>query len=177
MSRDLNLDALVYGMKALKTAGGRKNALEVMYAMSRLRKTNFPEAYLDGLQDELLALACEQVPKDYIYHVYLTFHGESGVATYMKVGMSKNVKSRVESFATGNPLPALWTYAVSFVGRHMAYRIESVLHSHLNDDRVKGEWFRVPMVDADSARDLADELAKVASPHTTQPVIFNLVEA
>lgn len=171
---ELDLRGLVYGMHALKSQGARNNAVRVIHAIDVLRKSTIPSAYIDGLQDELLALVCDRVPTDLKSHVYLTFHGERGVASHMKVGVAKNVRSRVGSFSTGNPLPELWTFAASFPGRHIAYRIERAILDHLGESRAKGEWVRVPMLGVIDAACMASELGGFASQHTTHPVNFKL---
>lgn len=177
MGREIDLSGLMYGLMGMRAAGKPKDAGFVMCAMERLRATQLPEAYLDGIQDELLQMVCAPIPKSALVSVYLAFHGTDDRASYMKIGVARNVRARMSGLSTGNPLPRLWTYAASFAGRHRAVKVEGALLSHMGNDRVKGEWIRVGGLSAEAAAAIVESLSEVAAAEMSQPVQFIRQEA
>jgi hypothetical protein len=59
-----------------------------------------------------------------------------------KVGVSKDPKRRLKTLQTGNPaaLELMFTVECRDVP---AYAAEAIIHKHLADIRVKGEWFTI----------------------------------
>jgi len=54
---------------------------------------------------------------------------------YVKIGKTCNLSSRIHSIQNGSP------YEVRVIAR-LRGDVESMLHAHLADLRVRGEWFR-----------------------------------
>lgn len=175
MGREVNLEPLVIGLERMrKSAAG--DAYRIMQAVKFLRDTSLPEAYVDGIQDELLQMLCQPVPKDLHIHVYLAFHGTEGRASFMKIGVAKNVKSRMSSLATGNPMPRIWTYATPLSCRQKAHKVESALLSHMAGSRVNGEWVNVHGLSEEAALGVVGSLAEVAGAVVREPIEFRRIE-
>lgn len=172
MSREINLALLVARFHEMKQGARPKDVIAVMQAMRYLRKSCLPEAYLDGLQDELIQMIGQPIPEKAQTWVYLAFHGAESRAEYMKIGVARNVRARMSGISTGNPLPMLWTYKAAFAGRHHALKVERALLGHMGPDRVKGEWVKVAGLSESASCAIVDSLAEVASESTTQPVAF-----
>lgn len=176
MGREIDFGALIRGMGSHRKNVKTRDIVAVMQAMSRLRRSSLPQAYVDGLQDEILQMMCDRVPDEACDFVYLAFHGDGGHASHMKIGMAKDVRKRMSALYTGNPLPRLWVYAARIAGREVAQRIERELLLHMSKWRAEGEWVSVGGVNQASAEAITSSLAEVASLHTTQPVEFEIVE-
>lgn len=81
-----------------------------------------------------LSLACEVLPAiSGIYFIECTGHG------LVKIGWSENVPRRLKQLQAGCP------FVLRIVGFMPGFgsKDESVLHYHLQRDRVRGEWFRM----------------------------------
>lgn len=177
MGREINIGAVIAGLYEMKQFARPSDAVGVVKAISSLRKTCLPDAYVDALEDELLQMISQPFPAAMTVNVYLSFHGAESRATYMKVGVARNVTARMREIATGNPLPRLWTYSAPFGGRSRAMRIERLLLDHMGADRVKGEWVKVAGLSESAAQSVVESLAEVASAHASQPVAFSRLGA
>jgi hypothetical protein len=62
---------------------------------------------------------------------------------YIKVGVSNNIKNRINQMQTGNPKKINLIAKRSFNKRSEAFYIEGVIHQFLKDHRQSGEWFCV----------------------------------
>lgn len=172
MGRETNFALLVANFHGMKQAARPKDVVAVVKAMSNLRNSCLPEAYVDGLQDELIQMIGQPIPEEARTYVYLAFHGAEGRAEYMKIGVAGNVRARMGGISTGNPLPLLWAYKAPFAGRHLALKVEKALLGHAGSDRVKGEWVKVAGLSESATCAVVDSLAEVAAQNTTQPVAF-----
>lgn len=133
----------------------------VSAAISGLRDLPFPPGYLDeALGDMLKTLRGSKAVST---HVYLSFYGGGRVASYMKVGIAKNVKARMSGIKTGNPLTRLWTYSARFRSRDDAAAVEAAILAHLAGDSVHGEWVNVHGLSREAAFALVESLAEVAA--------------
>lgn len=68
-------------------------------------------------------------------HVYLIKSGE-----YHKIGIAKNVKSRMLSLDTSNPMPI---ELIDSQKCKQARKVERYLHDKYSEQRVKREWFKL----------------------------------
>lgn len=176
MGREIDIYALMGGFAGMRKATSTRDAILVVQAIQTLRKTKLPDAYVDGVQDELLEMVGQTVPKDMLVHVYLTFHGAEDLATYMKVGVARDVSNRLSTLATGNPLPRLWAFKAPFIDRNYAMRVEAALLRHMNADRVTGEWVRVGGLSRSAADSVVESLAEVAGIACGRDVVFSQFE-
>jgi hypothetical protein len=175
MKGDLAL--LVAGLANMRSAAHAQQVGMVIMAVEQIRRAGcFPEAYVDGLRDEMLQMLGAAYPSDLTTSVYLAFHGLDGRAAFMKAGIAKDVKKRMRELYTGNPMPRLWTYSAKVEGRGLAYRVESALHEHLRETATSGEWFQVHGLSEDAAAMVADSLSEVASQAANRPVVFKRQE-
>jgi hypothetical protein len=147
-----------------------------MQAVKFLRGTSLPESYVDGIQDELLQMICQPIPKDFHVHVYLAFHGMEGRASFLKIGVARSVKSRMSSLSTGNPMPRIWTYATALSCRQKAHKVERALLTHMAESRVNGEWVNVHGLSGEAALGVVASLAEVAASVVKEPIDFRPVE-
>jgi hypothetical protein len=69
--------------------------------------------------------------------------------SFVKIGISSDVKSRISAMQTGCPYPMM-PYAAMFSGREEVLLLEALTHRTLIELGVefRGEWFEVPPVDA-----------------------------
>ena len=73
----------------------------------------------------------------------LTFaHGDKVIA---KVGISNNVRRRVESVQVGCPFAISGVYSGRLRSRRAALAAECAAHSRLSRYRTRGEWFSFPL--------------------------------
>lgn len=152
------------------------DVMAVLKAITALRRAEaLPSAYVDGLQDELLQFIGKpnSVP---LTSVYLAFHGLDDRATFVKVGVARNVKSRMRQLYTGSPMPRIWTFVLELKSREMAYRVEGALHAHLRETGSSGEWFTRHSLTLQAAEQFAASLAEVAGVVTGRDAIFKQVE-
>lgn len=136
--------------------------VKVFEIMDQLRELPFPPGYVDSLRDDALKVLNAGVSAKPTF-VYLAFYGSNGRATHLKVGVAKNVKSRLASIRTGNPLPILWTFTALYPTRTSAMGVESALLAHLSGDSIHGEWVSVGALTASTAAAIVDSLADVAA--------------
>jgi hypothetical protein len=101
----------------------------------------------------------------YVCSVYAISDGHGN----MKIGVAKDVPSRMKTLQIGNAHPLQLLFEVeclSFSPRHAAscaYRIEHWLHAWLDSKRMTGEWFAVDYEDAlhEMTELIANETAKL----------------
>lgn len=163
MAERLNLNSVVDGLMLMQDCTSVNEAVSVIRAIRELRKTQLPTAYLDGIQDELLAMLGQHYPKRAQVSVYLTFHGSEGRASHLKIGVARNVRKRLASLQTGSPLPRLWTWSAPFNGRQLAFKVESKLLSIMEGNRTSGEWSSVGSITEPAAEKLVESLSDAAA--------------
>ncbi|MCB4427979.1 hypothetical protein FZX09_04015 [Synechococcus sp. MU1643] len=61
---------------------------------------------------------------------------------HIKVGFSKNIRKRLNSYLTGSPHPLILEAAAFTDSEEEAAAFEGYLHKVLRKNRVKGEWFK-----------------------------------
>lgn len=143
--------------------------------MAELRKLSYiPRYYLDSIELELKDML---TGRGYSFRrdaaaVYLAFFGVGGVAEYLKIGIAKNVKFRMDGHATSNPFEQMWVYSAMFGSRLQAGAVERALISSQAEHNIKGEWIRVNIASTGEATRLAESLAEVASRVAERPVVF-----
>lgn len=96
-------------------------------------------------------------------YCYLAFYGLGGVASFMKVGMTRHPEQRLYNMATGNPLDCLWVFVSRLPVAKDAFKVEQALHKHLDPNKRRGEWFSVGETDGKAAEALARQLHVIAS--------------
>lgn len=177
MGREINFSGLIQGLYSMRSASTVSDGIGVMKAIAHLRKVGtLPEAYVDGIQDELLQLICQPIPQEVHVNVYLTFHGLENRASFLKIGVARNVRSRMKELSTGNPLPRIWTFASGYSSRQKAMKVERALLEHMSHSRVNGEWVQVHGLSFDAAEAVVASLAEVASAAVSEPADFLLGE-
>jgi hypothetical protein len=72
---------------------------------------------------------------DHSGFIYLIRNGQT---SHYKIGISKNVISRINTLQTGNPEKLS---LISFFPTTDTYKQEQKLHNHYSQKRVTGEWF------------------------------------
>lgn len=76
-----------------------------------------------------------------IHYVYLiACHGPS--ETYVKVGMTCNLKRRISEVQTGCPFQIAHAFAIPSEYWEEARGLEKLLHMLLREQRLRGEWYR-----------------------------------
>src|ERR1044072_1145144 len=106
-------------------------ALDDAFAM--LRSVGVPADFLESMRVQAFwetAKAARPGEIDRTF-CYLGFYGADNRASFMKVGIAKNVGKRLSAIATGNPLPCLWTFQAQFVHKHIARAVEARLLRHM----------------------------------------------
>lgn len=61
-----------------------------------------------------------------------------------KIGISSNPKARLRNMQTGSPEVLYLVYQSRPVSRSMAAEAERMVHAHLAEWRLHGEWFDLP---------------------------------
>lgn len=172
MRPETDLSAVMDGLYMMRTVASPAKAYSVFQAIRIIRRAGcFPEAYVDGLQDEMLQMLGQPPPREAIASVYLAFHGLGDRSQFLKVGLASDVKKRMRELYTGNPMPRMWTFASEFTSRSLAYRVERGLHEHLKDSATSGEWFQAQL-SQEAADMFAQSLSEVATMIADQPVAF-----
>lgn len=102
-------------------------------------------------------------------YCYLAFFGVAGVASYLKIGMSRHPEKRLYDMGVGNPLDCLWVFAAQLPTSKCAYAVEHALHRHMEGRHQRGEWFSIGETGVGDAAALARQLEVVAqeSDHRT----------
>ena len=145
-------------------------------AIERLNGLPLLPSYVNGLRDELMFLVTGKGQLlQYPASTYLCFYGEGDRANYFKIGIAKDVKSRLATHATSNPLTSLWSFAAGFHAREDALQVEAALLRHMEGDKARGEWVRCGSVTEAVAGEIAASLAEVASAVLGRQVVFDRV--
>lgn len=168
------IEKLLDGFRTLKFNVKPEHVRTIDAVVSALQRLPYPPAYVEGIRAELL----QMLGLDYLDHtyVYLTFWGLEDRAEFMKVGVAKDVKSRMAGIKTGNPMDRLWTYCLLLHSRSEAMRVESALLEKMADSRVSGEWVRTSKLSAQACRAISDDLAAVATEVCGRPIILRVFE-
>lgn len=74
-------------------------------------------------------------------YIYIITSKEFIEKDIYKIGLSFNADTRLKQLQTGNPFK-LFIHKSFYVND--LYNIEKTIHSFLYDDRLEGEWFRIP---------------------------------
>ena len=61
-----------------------------------------------------------------------------------KIGISANPQGRLSGMQTGSPEALYLVYQSRPVARSMAVEVERMVHAHLAEWRLHGEWFDLP---------------------------------
>lgn len=72
-------------------------------------------------------------------HIYMIIMKDTNL---FKIGISKNIKSRLLSLQCGNPVELVVLYKT--IQMYRARQIEQLLHKSLNEFKVMNEWFELP---------------------------------
>ena len=81
---------------------------------------------------------------------------------YYKIGISKDVNSRLSSIQTGNPRTVEYIYSTPLGGK--ALTIEKLLHKHYRRFNTSGEWFLLQEEEVSELIEFLDTLEKKVSP-------------
>lgn len=179
MGNEIDFGPVLTGLEKVREVYRPGDLARLNAALVELGQLPIPQAYIDGLRDELTGLLVGQKYgyRAYVANVYLAFFGDPGAdrASYMKVGIAKDVFARMLSHSTSNPLTRMWVFAAGFDARQDAQAVEAGLLKHLVSDRVKGEWVNVYGVAEPAAAAIAESLAEVAAEINGRPVKFKRV--
>lgn len=179
MGNEIDFGPVLTGLEKMREAYLPADLHRLNAILVEMSHLPIPQACIDGIRDELMALVCgtNYTYRSYTANVYLAFFGDADAerASYMKVGIAKDVASRMLSHSTSNPLTQRWVFAAGFNTRQEALAVEAGLLRHQRDDRVKGEWVNVHGVSESAAASIADSLAEVASEIHGAPVRFKRV--
>lgn len=88
----------------------------------------------------------------YIYLLKSNIEGEN----LYKIGLTTNIKKRTNQLQTANPNLILET---SFQTKH-DYKLETYLHNHFKNRKVKGEWFKLSEEDIKKFNSYCEKLEK-----------------
>jgi hypothetical protein len=66
----------------------------------------------------------------------------------VKIGVARRPEYRVAEMQCGNWRSLALVYQYETVGRELAHKIEFRTHRHLESFRIRGEWFRVSVIEA-----------------------------
>lgn len=69
--------------------------------------------------------------------IYIIRQGSSRL---FKLGVSKCPEQRLKTLQTGNPAKLKLLFTVPCTD---AFKVEAIVHDHLKDHRVLGEWFHI----------------------------------
>ena len=155
-----------------KTLGSLVTVYDIV---EQMRGIPFPPGYIDTLRDEMLSVLKTGIPTKPTF-VYLAFYGFNGRATHLKIGVAKDVKARMASIRTGNPLQNLWTYTAAYSTKPDALRVEAALLAHMSSDSVHGEWVSVGLVSDKASAAIVGSLNDVAEAVAGCRINFRLSE-
>lgn len=71
-------------------------------------------------------------------YLYFIRSGRSGP---IKIGVAKNVESRMDNLQTGNPIQLILIAKMKCDGKAHAYNLEAYLHKIYRNRKIRGEWF------------------------------------
>jgi hypothetical protein len=104
---------------------------------SRLNELEKPDRLLGPLR------ACAKLKRERTEVVYVVQAGE-----FFKIGVATDVQVRIREMQTGCPLEIT---LVASVPCRNPYVSESIVHRHLAEYRVRGEWFKTDLGMIDEA--------------------------
>jgi hypothetical protein len=165
------IDLAILGFRHIEKKSGPAQIGLVLQVIEYMRELPLPPAYIDGIQSEVLWMLGKQKDLDTI-SVYLSFYGHDDRAGYLKIGIAKDVKSRMHGIATGNPVPRLWTYSAPFACKADAAKIEAALLAHMSPEKVHGEWVYMKGISEQASAAVVESLAEVATASNGHPVVF-----
>lgn len=170
MGADGDIGAVVDGLKRMHTQWRRSDEAKIENAMRILSETNLPKAILEGFRVEMLQLLGARY-YDHT-HVYIAFFGDEGRAQFMKIGVAKHVRFRIDGIRTGNPLDCLWTFCCPIGSRAEAGKVEAALHRNMANTRTNGEWFRLSKCSEQACEAIVQSLAELATEICERPIEF-----
>jgi hypothetical protein len=173
IKKEIDISAVLRGLGGMRSAVQPGALAKVYAAVEGLRELPYPQGYLDGVRDELLFMLTGRgnEPKP-VASVYLAFYGHGRHANYLKIGIASDVRGRLASHTTSNPVPMLWAWTAGFNARPDAYGIESALLKHMSPDKLHGEWVSVGGFSEQATGALVESLAEVATASHGQLVRF-----
>lgn len=179
MAKDIDIGPVIAGLKRMRLAL-RPGDLSILYsAFEDLRALPLPPSYLDGVRNEMQLMMGVGQKHDRVFGptmVYLSFYGVGGLASFLKIGVAKDVRKRLAGHATSNPMPNLWAFTASFMSRQKAEAVEAMLLRNLGEFKAHGEWLHVEKLCRDKATTMADQLSKIAARETGNDVTFAPLE-
>lgn len=146
------------------------DACLIAAAIDSIRGLPFPDGYLDEVCQDMLRTA--QRGGRVTTYVYLAFFGSDDKASHLKIGIAKNVRSRLNGIKTGNPLTNLWTYSAELSSRQDAEEIEAALLRHMSPQKVHGEWVNVHGLSQPASEAVVQSLSEVAGALRGHEVAF-----
>jgi hypothetical protein len=82
-------------------------------------------------------------------HLYVVAHVIDGqLGKPVKIGISQNPKSRINSLRTGNPSPLEFAFVFDLPNKQIAKSMEDAFHSLQASCRLSGEWFNIEPIRA-----------------------------
>jgi hypothetical protein len=95
----------------------------------------------------------------YIYFI------RAGRTDNVKIGVSRNVKTRLRELQTGNSEPLSVDHVIPYASAYKAYAVEAALHEQFASRRLVGEWFLfTPEALAGALDDLESPVITVTMP-------------
>jgi hypothetical protein len=158
---DMKLEKIIHGLA--KIQGNVKPGMlsKVVGITEEMKSLPLPPSYVEGIKVELLTMLGMGRVAD-TTSVYLSFYGIDR-AEYLKIGIARNVRSRMQGATTDNPVPRLWTFEAVFASRSDALMVESALLRHMSTDKVHGEWVYVKGLSEQATEAVVASLAEVAA--------------
>lgn len=77
--------------------------------------------------------------------LYVMVADVGGADRYFKIGIARDLSSRLSAVQTGCPMPITQVLSVELPGRAAALRAEKKMHAGLEPYRTSGEWFKFDM--------------------------------
>lgn len=87
---------------------------------------------------------------------------QSDAHELVKIGVTNNVKKRIESIQIGCPCPLVLAGIITKATWDAARALESRLHRHFAEQRVRGEWFRL---DSNTVAEIIEQENATPSPN------------
>lgn len=103
--------------------------------------------------------------------VYLGFFGSEDAASFLKIGIARDVAKRMAQHRISNPMLCTLSVWAEFPSRSIARDVEVALLRHMKDERARGEWVNC-RASLPACRAIAESLAEVASQVSGAPVVF-----
>lgn len=84
--------------------------------------------------DDVVSRQAKKLKHNKSAQVYILSCGD-----LIKIGVTNDIKQRLASLQTGNPVPIVLEYIED---KNQPYKVESYLHRTFNSYRIRGEWFK-----------------------------------